>query len=283
MIIVQMSGGLGNQMFQYALYKQLVAMGKTVRMDDVSCYQDAGSRPKQIGIFPILYERASKEELIALTDASMKLQDRIRRKLTGRKTKSYPEKQFHYDPAVLQLEDAYLEGCWQSEKYFMDVKDVLRDEFIFPEPEDAMNKKFLEQIKETNAIGVHIRRGDYLLPKYSSLYEGICTEDYYKRAIALMKEMQPDCHFFIFSNDVTWAKEQYQEPEYTAIDCNDEANGHYDMMLLSRCRHQIIANSSFSWWSAWLNPNPEKKVIAPAKWLNHKDSRDIYTDWMLAI
>ena len=98
-----------------------------------------------------------------------------------------------------------------------------------------------------------------------------------------MKEMQPDCHFFIFSNDVTWAKGQYQEPEYTVIDCNDEANGHYDMMLLSHCRHQIIANSSFSWWSAWLNPNPEKKVIAPVKWLNHKDSRDIYTDWMLAI
>lgn len=128
----------------------------------------------------------------------MKLQDRIRRKLTGRKTKSYPEKQFHYDPAVLQLEDAYLEGCWQSEKYFTDAKDILRNEFVFPEPEDAMNQMFLKHIDGTNSIGVHIRRGDYLLPKYRGLYEGICSEDYYKRAINLMKEKEPDCHSLFF-------------------------------------------------------------------------------------
>ena len=113
------------------------------------------------------------------------------------------------------------------------------------------------------------------LGKYG--YKSVCMEcTHTQRAERFAREDFNDLK-------IRWAKEQYQGAEYTVVDCNDEEHGYYDMMLLSRCKHQIIANSSFSWWSAWLNPNPEKKVIAPAKWLNHKDSRDIYTDWMLAI
>ncbi len=283
MIIVQMSGGLGNQMFQYAFYKQLESMGKEIRMDDITCYLEQGSRPKQIEIFPISYKVATKEELIALTDASLLLKDRIRRKLFGRKTKSYQEKQFNFDATVLDLTEAYFEGCWQTEKYFTDVVELIKNEFQFPTPEDSANQSYLDQIHRTKSVGVHIRRGDYLLSKYSSLYEGICTPAYYEKAIALMKEKNPDCHFFLFSNDADWVREQYQGSEYTVVDCNDEETGYFDMMLMSKCEHQIIANSSFSWWAAWLNPNATKKVIAPSKWLNGRDCSDIYTDGMLAI
>ena len=283
MIIVQMSGGLGNQMFQYALYKQLESMGKEIRIDDITCYSEQGNRPKQIAIFPVSYIEATKEELIALTDASLLIKDRIRRKLFGRKTKAYQEKQFNYDKTVLELTEAYFEGCWQTEKYFPDVKELLKNEFQFPVPEDVANQSYLDQIHNTISVGIHIRRGDYLVSKYSGLYEGICTPEYYQKAIAQMQAWHPECHFFLFSNDADWVREQYQGNEYTVVDCNDEETGYYDMMLMSHCKHQIIANSSFSWWAAWLNTNIEKKVIAPSKWLNGRDCSDIYTDGMLAI
>jgi len=283
MIIVQMSGGLGNQMFQYALYKQLEFMGKDVRMDDFTCYESQSSRPRQIEIFPVHYKRATKEELIELTDASLLTKDRIRRKLFGRKTKSYPEKQFNYDSKVLELTEAYLEGCWQSENYFCDVVQLLKTDFQFPKPKDQTNQAYLDQIDNSISVGVHIRRGDYLQAKYNGLYEGICTPEYYQEAIEFMKIENSSCHFFLFSNDPDWVREQYKGSEYTVVDCNDEETGYFDMLLLSKCKHQIIANSSFSWWAAWLNTNADKKVIAPTKWLNGRDTSDIYTDSMLAI
>lgn len=279
LFIIKMSGGLGNQMFQYALYRQLLAQGKPAKIDDVTEYQGIGVREKHLRqAFGITYEKCTREELVALTDAYMDIWSRIRRKITGRKTRSYMEHQFNYDEAVFQQEAAYFEGCWQTEKYFSGIKRELLEAFTFRCEIDDNNRRFLEQIQTTESVSIHIRRGDYLTGAVQNLYGNICTDEYYERAMKRIQERVPDVFYYVFTNDIPWAKKHLQGEQYAIVDCNDESTGYLDMMLMSHCKHNIIANSSFSWWAAWLNRNPEKIVIAPDRWLNGKDCSDIYCD-----
>ncbi len=282
--VVQLTGGLGNQMFQYAFYRKLLFLGKIAKIEDESGYEAAGTREKHLyKAFGITYERPTAAEMRLLTDSSMKLISRIRRKLFGRKKKSYIEKQFNYNPEALLQECAYYEGCWQSEKYFGDVEGELRKAFTFRCEIPKESRAVLERIGACNAVSMHIRRGDYLAEEQQKVYGGICTPQYYERAVALIRERVKDAKFFVFTNDADWAREHMAGNDFEIVDCNGEDAGYLDMLLMSRCRHHIIANSSFSWWGAWLNPHREKIVVAPAKWLNGRDCRDIYTEGMLAI
>lgn len=283
MIMIQLMGGLGNQMFQYALYRQLQAMGKKVTIEDMTGYEAAGVRQKQLSVFGIHYEKASREEFVALTDAYMDTVSRVRRKLFGRKTFAYMEKQFNFDNHVFKLEQAYLEGCWQSEKYFKGVEGQLRKDFCFPTPMPEHCLGYRDGICNTESVSIHIRRGDYLQAEQNRMYGGICTQDYYDRAVEYMKSHFPGCSFYVFSNDPDWAGAHYTGKAFTIVTGNGEDAGYLDMQLMSLCKHNIIANSSFSWWAAWLNANPQKVVLAPDQWLNGQDCSDIYTDRMLAI
>lgn len=283
MVVVQLSGGLGNQMFEYALYLKLKSLGRKVKIDDFTCY-GPGQRTKQLDVFGLSWERASREEYEKLTDSSMRPADRLRRKLTGRRDLSYRERDSNFDPEALRRDPAVLQGCFQSEKYFHGIENEVRDAFRFRNfrPDERM-ARYEEQIGSCRSVSVHIRRGDYLDPKYSGLYEGICDDAYYERAIGRMRELMPDAVFFFFSNDPGWVKERYHGVAYVTVEGNDEDAGYADLFLMSRCRYNIIANSSFSWWGAWLNENPEKRVIAPRKWLNGRDCRDIYTEEMILL
>lgn len=282
LFIVRMSGGLGNQMFQYALYRTLLAQGKLAKIDDVTEYQGGNVREKHLKeAFRITYDRCTPEELTALTDAYMSLFSRIRRKLTGRKTKSYMERQFNYDEEVFKQKAAYYEGCWQTEKYFEDITEELHKAFAFQCEIPKESQKFLEQIRDTESVSIHIRRGDYLQGAVQNLYGNICTDAYYEKAMKKIQSRVPNAFYYVFTNDIPWAKEHLAGEQYVIVDCNDESTGYLDMMLMSQCKHNIIANSSFSWWAAWLNQNPGKIVIAPDKWLNGRDCDDIYTDNML--
>lgn len=289
MVIVQLSGGLGNQMFEYALCLSLKEKGKEVKIDDTTCYADAGTRPIRLDVFGITYQRAGREELVEMTDASMRLTDRIRRKLTGRRTKAYREKDINFDPRVMELDPALLEGCFQSEKYFADCREQVREAFRFRGIESgkyAISEalvKIRDQIDSTESVGVHIRRGDYLDPSHGGIYSGICTEEYYRKAFALLEEKYPDARFFLFSNDPQWTGEHFGGKNRVLVEGTTEDTGYLDLYLMSRCRHNIIANSSFSWWGAWLNSNPSKTVVAPSRWLNGQDCRDIYTEDMIRI
>ncbi len=288
MVIVQLSGGLGNQMFEYALYLALAARGRQVKMDDVTCYGQ-GTRPKQLDVFGIDYERASREELIQMTDASMAPFQRIRRKLAGRRSKAYREAGVNLDPTVFERDPVLLEGCFQSEKYFADCREQVREAFQFrgiengkyPLPESF--RELLMQIEGTQSVGVHIRRGDYLDPSHGGIYTGICTPDYYSRAFARIRERYPEAVFYLFSNDPEWTGAHFGGADMRLVTGSTEETGYLDLFLMSRCRHQIIANSSFSWWGAWLNGNPEKMVIAPERWLNGQTCEDIYTEDMIRI
>lgn len=324
MVAVQLSGGLGNQMFEYALYLKLRALGKNVKIDDFTCY-GKGSRSLQLGVFGIScearegrdgaavpgrgsennrqdmtqvsqylrYTRLTEREYRELTDSDPGLQHKIRRKLTGRRDLSYREYSVNFDSEILKREPALLLGCFQSEKYFADIRPQVRSVYQFRKLilTDRM-RSYEKQIAECCAVSVHIRRGDYLDPKYSPLYAGICDEAYYENAIAQMKKLVPGARFFFFSNDTEWVKEHYSGPDYVTVEGNDEDSGCADLYLMSRCQHNIIANSSFSWWGAWLNDNPDKKVIGPRRWLNRvegnavyakEECRDIYTDEMILV
>ena len=288
MIAVQLSGGLGNQMFEYALCLKLKALGKAVKIDDFTCY-GAGQRRQMLDVFGVSYERLSMEEYVALTDSNLRLSHRIRRRLTGRRDLSYREKSVNFDPQVLTREPALLLGCFQSEKYFSDIADRVREAFRFRNfVPDARTLDWERQIQNSLSVGVHIRRGDYLDPKYSALYQGICDDAYYERAIAYLKKSLTGARFFFFSNDPEWVKAHYRGADYTVVEGNGEDAGYADLYLMRSCRHQIIANSSFSWWAAWLNDDPHKKVIAPGRWLNvagpvREPCVDIYTKEMIRL
>ena len=282
MIIIQMSGGLGNQMFQYALYLKLKKLGRVVKFDSTSSYIRDNARPIQLAVFNIQYPEATKEELIEMTDSSMLLKDRIRRKLKGRKSKEYREEGFGYDPVVLTQDPAYLVGTFQSELYFQDMKEQIREAFRFDQ--SVMQQETLamkDTIKSTTSVSIHVRRGDYL--NAEEVYGEICTDAYYDGAIKYMLEKYPDATFYLFTNDLTWADFFVNARPFAnivVVKDNTEYTGYLDMYLMKHCKHNIIANSSFSWWAAWLNSHQEKTVIAPAKWLNSAECKDIYTDEM---
>lgn len=295
MIIIRMTGGLGNQMFQYALYLKLKALGKDVKFDDCTEYVHANARPIMLWSFGIDYPRATQEEINKITDGFLYFTHRIRRKLFGRKSMEYMENTCNFDPQILIKEPAYLTGYFQSEKYFADIKETVREAFTFkPVIFEGINEHlknkvdaYCKEIDESCSISIHIRRGDYL--DNNEVYGGNCTPAYYEAAIKRMKECFPQVVFFVFSNDdqwiAKWCTEQQTRYKVRFVPVTDtpEELGYLDMYLMSRCKHHIIANSSFSWWGAWLNKNPKKKVISPAKWFNNQDCYDIYTKEMTKI
>ncbi|MCI9096711.1 MAG: alpha-1,2-fucosyltransferase [Lachnospiraceae bacterium] len=294
MIIIRMTGGLGNQMFQYALYLKLCSMGREVKFDDITEYELDNARPVMLWAFGLTYPRADQEEINKITDGFLKLSHRIRRKLFGRKSLEYQEKNCNYDPQVLQRDPAYLTGYFQSEKYFMDVEEQVRRAFTFSEgiwkgQDEEIRRKmqnFLGQIQGCESVSVHVRRGDYL--EKEEIYGGICTEAYYKSAIEYMQRKRKESRFFLFSNDPEWVREwvnaNYRgDNRFVIIEGTQEETGYLDLFLMSRCKNHIIANSSFSWWGAWLDENPRKRVIAPAKWANNQEFVDIYWEGMIKI
>lgn len=307
MNIIRMSGGLGNQMFQYALYMKLKSLGREVKFDDINEYRHDNAKPIMLSVFRANVPRATWDEINEFTDGSMKYGARLRRKLFGRRAMEYIEEGF-YDPKVLSFESMYLRGGFQSEKYFEDIADEVREIYQFPELETMhlpeklyqVTKECLEQIENTMSVSVHMRRSDSRPDE--ELYEGICTEQYYEAAVRYVQERYPDAVFYIFSNEPKWVKgwvdnliasriteemsaeeKEDLQKKFVMVEANTEYTGYLDMQLMTRCKHNIISNSSFSWWGAWLNENPNKLVISPDRWKNDVESDDIYTKGMVLI
>lgn len=300
MIIVQLSGGLGNQMFQYALYLALGAEGREVRIDETTEYgeHERLRHPElreDFGAQLPSYRVATQEEIVALTDSYMDFLSRVRRKLTGRRTKLYAErKPYVFDPAVLGLTEAYLTGCWQSERYFAAVRQEVRQAFSMDGVRLTGRRREYERMilaaedaLRTVPVSMHIRRGDYL--NRQDIYGGICTEDYYRRAMAKMEEIlrrrgeRPQ--YFVFTNDPDWAEEHFAGSDAVVVrgEGRPDGSGIEDMKLMSLCRHHIIANSSFSWWGSWLSREEGRLVMAPPRFINTSDGTDMLRDDMIVI
>lgn len=278
MIMLQMSGGLGNQMFCYAMYKALQEAGKEACIEEFTHYKDVGRQDNRLReIFKVEYQSADRNAYNRLTDSSLAFLQRVRRKLTGRRGRLYQEKDATvFEPEIFLQSDCYAEGYWQSFRYFEKAEEILRKEFTFDW--DSFSKKakaYKNEMEQNMSVSLHVRRGDYLNEKFAPIYGGICTDAYYEGAKAYIKEKYPDCVFYLFTNDAQWGRAQEKE-DVVFVDCTDAENAYVDMALMGCCKHNITANSSFSWWGAWLNINPDKTVIMPEKWLNTSAGQDIY-------
>lgn len=282
MIIVKLNGGLGNQMFQYALYQAFLEQEVEVKLDRAKykhfdeirdCFLD-------YDCFDLKYELCTKKEARKYVIGTGMFARVIARFIGDKKTHFYEKAEYEYDADVLALKEGYVDGFWQSWKYTQNIKQKICDSFRFINTLTGMDKVYEEKICNTNSVAVHVRRGDYL--KLQNIYGNICTEIYYSKAISMMNKLVEKPVYYFFSNDMEWTKVTFGERDnYVFVEGNSESKGYIDMRLMSECKHQIIANSSFSWWAAFLNSNPDKKVICPNRWINTKDTPDVYCeDWI---
>ena len=271
MIVIKSIGGLGNQMFQYALYLKYKSMGREVSFDD-SGYVEGEPVQFELGKFGVKYDKPGFFDTLRYRDPW--------RKIFGSKSfVVYDEKlAVGYQPEIYEIKKGCLKGYWQCEKYFKDIEAQIRDAYRFPDVLSDGCREMLEKISAVNATSVHIRRGDYLEPKNAKNYSGICTKEYYERAMAYIRERQPDTKFFFFSDDTKWVRENLCSDGDEVVECNHGEDNYLDMFLMSKCNNNIIANSSFSWWGAWLNEHPDKIVITPVRWFRHLEVSDAICD-----
>jgi hypothetical protein len=271
MIIIKLKGGLGNQLFQYALGRYLAEIHKTVLKLDISMFESYELHTYSLWPFNIREAMASPDEVLAFTDQRKGIVERTVAKMMRRPPElvktHIQEKHFHVDPEILDLpNDIYLDGYWQSEKYFYDIADTLRQEFTVKTLPTAENQEMAKQIDSCEAVCLHIRRGSYLLPENNPVH-GICSLDYYFRCIELIAKAVSEPHFFIFSDEPQWARDNLKlSYPTTYVDQNNAEKDYEELRLMSLCKHHIIANSTFSWWGAWLCENTRKIVFAPQKW-----------------
>lgn len=266
MIIVKLFGGLGNQMFQYAFGRNFTLQKNDILKLDLSSFVRARSdthRSYQLGHFCIHEDVASMREVRRFC-----FPIRVFKKDILLRKKGYiKEKEFHFNPSVFTITgDAYLDGYWQSEKYFKGIEKEIREEF---NPKDSMSdaaERVLDSILSTNSVSIHVRRSDYITNKNASALHGTCSLDYYKNAVSMITEKISHPSFFVFSDDIVWARRNLILDYPTIFVSNPHIKDYEELVLMSLCKNNIIANSSFSWWGAWLNKNVEKVVIAPTQW-----------------
>ncbi|MDR1682372.1 MAG: alpha-1,2-fucosyltransferase [Candidatus Symbiothrix sp.] len=280
------SGGLGNQLFQYAFY---LAKKKTSSNVHINIYSIQRER---------LHNGFELEKLFGIQADDASLLVRIIRKLLIFKKKKYfraiasvllefvvkliginviREKGYStYNPEYLRAQKGlvFYFGFWQSPWYFDSFREEIRKTFSFDKSLLSDKSKILsEEIGSKNSVSVHIRRGDFLS---KSIDNAVCDEKYYSQAMERMKSDIENPYFVFFSDDPEWVKANLALPNAVYVDWNQGADAWQDMYLMSQCRHNIIANSTFSWWGAWLNENVGKTVIAPVKFMKQAETPDIY-------
>ncbi|MGB6068613.1 MAG: alpha-1,2-fucosyltransferase [Desulfomonilaceae bacterium] len=283
-VIVALNGGLGNQMFQYAAARTVSSRLNVPLKLDVSGFIHEPLRTYRLKHFNIVENFASAGELASFGRSKGKgLYPRLLRltRFMGLlETKAViRERHFQVCPEIWNAPpEVYLEGYWQSERYFREIACTIRDEFQVKHPLAGRNAVMAECIRNTGSVSVHIRRGDYATDPHINCIHGVCAPDYYQRAIAFMAQRVGRLHSFVFSDDPVWVKGNLAlDYPTTVVDHNGVDGDYEDLRLMTMCKHHIIANSSFSWWGAWLAQNPDKVIIAPTKWFNTSefDSSDL--------
>ena len=286
MIIVNIAGGLGNQMFQYAFAYSLSNRKDVEVKLDISGFNTYKLRNYELGLFNISLPIATIEEAKALKckkeNLIEKIVRRLRRKNIDFAGTYYKEAHYNFDKVAYEAqEDRYLEGYWQSEKYFLQFRDSLLKEFSLKKGFHEQSKEYKDKIENSESVSLHIRRGDYVTNSHTNSIHGTCSLEYYRNSIREIVNQTSSPQFFIFSDDLGWAKENLEFlKNLTFINLDKSVSDHEEMILMSLCKHNIIANSSFSWWGAWLNQNDEKKVVAPKKWFLVDDfnTKDLIPD-----
>jgi hypothetical protein len=295
MIISHLMGGLGNQMFEYAAGLSLARRRRTVLKLDISFYSehDVDDRHYSLDCLNVPAQLATADEVWKLNGKLGRKQDLARKVLValGQRRladllsvtgQAHYQKQWTYYPEFHELSDnTWLSGNYQSEKFFAPVSDLLRHQFTFRYPPTPAVEAMATRIQSGPSVAVHFRRGDYL-GQYSTI--GALSSDYYDRAIQSLKARLPsDTTYYFFSDEIEAVEREYKPTvPHVFVKCFDHANYYDKIRLMALCDHNIIANSTFSWWAAWLNPNPEKIVVAPKRWFSnghHPDTDMCPASW----
>jgi len=273
LVIVKLRGGLGNQMFQYAIGRNLALKNNTMLKFDVSELERDKLRHYELEIFNISGSIASKFMMMFIRIFN----NRILSKILDQYYFYIKQQDRYFNEKILAEEgNIYLDGYWQSENYFKEIRNIIIRDFTIKFTPDKKNKSMLEKIKYSNSVCIHIRRGDYISNKKTSEVHGDCSLKYYHNAVKIISKKVKNPIFFIFSDDSQWVKDNLKF-EYPTIyvNINSPKKGYEDLRLMSNCKHFIIANSSFSWWGAWLSNNSNKIVCAPKRWFRSADEGDI--------
>lgn len=274
-------GGVGNQMFQYALGKNLSFLKNVDVKFDITWFdkfeKDTVPRYYSLQEFNITEKIATKKE-IGKMEKYKKINGRrnfLHNFFIANDSIYVRERSTNFDKRILEVKDnTYLYGYWQSEKYFKNVRDIVRKEFVLKNKPSNNFKESIKLINEfdNNSVSIHIRRGDYTLNKIKKTI-GLCPLDYYYKAIKFIKKNIKNPMFFIFTDDVEWVKKNLRINDSIkfisrskVISTESKNKDYEELILMSRCKNNIIANSSFGWWGAWLNNNPNKIVITPKQW-----------------
>jgi len=278
MIITRISGGLGNQMFQYAIAKAIAKKNNDVFKLDLSFYPKQTLRKYELDLLNIDEHIASEDECIKLRGKEnlvFKVKNRLG--LTINRPKSYilESSLTLFDFVIYNREgNIYLDGFWQNEEYFKSIrKDILKD-FTLKDVIEEEVKKYLESIQNSNSVSLHVRRGDYIDNSYTNNVHGVCSLRYYKKAIEHIIQKIEKPIFYIFSDDIAWCKDNFDFLE-SKVFVDNTKSALDDLELMKHCKHNIIANSTFSWWGAWLGKNSDKIVVAPQVWFVEDGWKDL--------
>lgn len=290
MKIIKFYGGLGNQMFQYAMLTAIRERWGGEVLMDTSLYSSYGLHNgfELQNVFDTTAQEATPEQIkqLSLYTTSYRLSRLYHYALPSRSTE-FKERTFgKYYPEVMEIErDMMYEGYWQHWEYFHPYRESVISEFKLKQGLDERNLNLHQALlSKNNSVSVHVRRGDFLNKR---IYKGLCGKDYYLKAIAEAKRIAGnDADFYAFSNDLPWCRENLSDliaaEHFHAVDWNTGQNSYKDMILMGACRVNIIANSSFSWWGAYLNQRADRQVIAPEKWINKKMPNPIQLpEWIL--
>jgi hypothetical protein len=294
MVIVRLMGGLGNQMFQYAAGRRLSLVRATELKLDLAFLLDR--RPREnfvfrdynLGIFNVKENFASPQETAPHTGNYANAFRRLvfkAQKAAGVKHRPYlRERYFHFDADLLNAPgNIYLDGYWQSEKYFQDVADVIRKDFAFKTPLLSSGSDISEiasQIQASGSVCLHVRRGDFVENPVTAQFHGFVGMGYINRAVATVAAKINQPRFFVFSDDIEWCRANIRLDYPTTVVGQADRGREFgnDFRLMTLCRHFIISNSAFGWWAAWLGGHPGKIVVAPEQWFasSPHSTRDLF-------
>lgn len=284
MVIIQFSGGLGNQIFQYAFSLNFRTKGIPVKYD-LSLYERMrihnGFELSRI-FEGVKVQPAGKRDFFYFFESELTGPEKNYKLKTDKNIiREAASDEFKFQSSLAALTNGYFRGYWQNKDYFQDNVSLLREELVFRPllPGDRLNNEVLSKILCSDSVGIHVRRGDYLL----SGHHRVLDPEYYRKAIEIVSSRVENPVFFIFSDDIDWVKRKKLHPSAVYVAHNQGEKAYIDMQLMSCCKHNIIANSTFGWWAAWLNKHESKMVIAPQEWFNSPvDVSGMFAeDWVL--
>lgn len=283
MIYVQIKAGLGNQMFEYAFGRALSLETNRPLSLDLSWYGNTAKKDTPrlflLDKYNIQAKLATTEELLNFNTPVKKLFRKISRRLKYKKD-------FIFNPSEMKSSTSYFEGHWANEKYFKKFQDVIRNDLSLKNPLTPLSQQISEAIESNKSNGmttvsIHVRRGDCVTNTHAASFQGTIDTSYYDKSYDVLSQKfgSKKIMLYIFSDDINWARENVLVSKNATYVSKPEIPDYEELVLMSQCDHQIIANSSFSWWAAWLNPKNDKIVIAPKQWLKDTsfDTSDVCT------